>query len=487
MKITLFLPLFALLAFSQPLQAQQADSTQKYFWVAFTDKAGSPYSVDAPQQFLSERAIARRLKADIAITEEDFPPNPAYLDSLREKGATIHHTSRWLNAATILASEDSIEAIESLPMARSVDYVGIPYRKRERRAGKLRADSLLSPPLEGKKYGYATNQIRLLKGDTLHEMGYTGKNIWVAVLDGGFIGVGDSPFFDSLRAGKQLLPTRDFVDGDEYAYESSTHGSRVLSAMGANVPGVMVGTAPGATYACVKTEDTRGEYRLEECHWVAGLEYADSLGADIINSSLGYTTFSDQAMNYSYEKLTGKESVASLAADIAFTKGMIVVTSAGNEGSSKWKHIGIPADASLALSVGATDFSGSRASFSSVGPTADGRIKPDVAAPGAWVALADPYAFQVSAGSGTSFASPIVAGLVASLWEAFPTADNASIVQAVKESASQAAVPDYELGYGVPDFGKAYRLLLAKLSPKEAPALREKINKKASPADGSQE
>lgn len=465
MKYLIFLlPAFFL---KHPLHAQKADSTYKFYWVAFTDKADSPFRLDKPEEFLSERAIARRKKWGIPVTEEDFPPNPRYLDTLESLGAIVHHRSRWLNAATVLLSDESLLAAAGLPFVKGIEYVGFPYEKRERRKTSMKGDSLLSRKLEGQPYGYATRQIQWLNGDTLHHMGFTGAGIWVAVLDGGFIGVDESPFFDSLRAGGRLLLARDFVDGDLEAYESSTHGSRVLSAMGANVPEVMIGTAPGATYACIKTEDTRGEYRIEECHWVAGLEYADSLGADLVNSSLGYTTFNDRQMNYTFENLDGKSSVASLAADVAFRKGMVVVTSAGNEGSSPWRHIGIPADARNALSVGAIDFSGGRASFSSLGPTADNRIKPDVVAPGAWVTVADPFAFQASIGSGTSFASPILAGLVACLWEAFPDKRNEEIVEAIKKSASQADAPDVELGYGIPDFGRAYRLLMSTVAEEQ--------------------
>lgn len=472
MKYTFWLCLACFLTVSSEVFAQEADSTLKYYWVTFTDKADSPYQIDKPESYLSERAIARRKKWGIPITEEDLPPSPQYLSALQELGASVHHRSRWLNAATILIPESRIIDVADLPFVDEVEYVGFPYEKRERQKINIKGDSLLSKKLDGQYYGYANRQIELLNGDTLHQLGYTGSGIWLAILDGGFIGVDTNPFFDSLQADGRLLLAHDFVDGDQEAYESSTHGTKVLSTMAANVPGVMVGTAPGATYACIKTEDTRGEYRIEECHWVAGLEYADSLGADVVNSSLGYTTFNDRQMDYAYGNLDGKSSVASLAADIAFRKGMIVVTSAGNEGSSRWKHIGIPADAKLAFSVGAIDFSGERASFSSLGPTADGRIKPDIAAPGAWVTVADAYAFQATIGSGTSFAAPILAGLVACLWEAFPEKSNEQILDAIKRTASQAHSPDVELGYGIPDFGKAYFDLFSSKDslPQDAPA-----------------
>ena len=462
MKSILVFTFGAFLLSSFQVAAQDTASTPKYYWASFTDKANSPYSVDKPSEFLSERAISRRLKRGIPITEQDLPPNPSYLQQLQQAGAQILHQSRWLNAATIMIEEEKLAGIQALSFIDTVFYAGLPYEQSERRQMAFQMDSLLSKPLENEFYGYGADQVKLLNGDTLHQMGYDGKGVWVAVLDGGLIGVEENPFFDSIRTGSRLVLSRDFVDGDAYPFESSTHGTKVLSAMAANVPGVMVGTAPGATYTCIKTEDTRGEYRIEECHWVVGLEYADSIGADLVNSSLGYTTFNDRKMDYAYENLNGRSSVASLAADIAVSKGMIIITSAGNEGNSKWKYVGIPADATQVLAIGATDLKGNRASFSSVGPTADGRIKPDIAAPGAWVTVADAFSFRVSRGSGTSFASPILAGMVASLWGAFPESSNLEIMDAVRQSSSQATAPDNELGYGLPNFGKAYRILSEK-------------------------
>jgi serine protease AprX len=446
------------------LHAQEAANNLKFFWVSFADKADSPYSVERPEEFLSARAIARRAQRGIPVTAEDLPPNPAYVEALAAKGALIHHTSRWLNAATILIAEEQIVPIADLPFVDTIFYAGPAYDRREQQRPPVQMDSLLSRRVEDEPYGHGATQIRLLKGDTLHQLGYTGSSKLIAVLDGGFIGVEESPFFDSLRAAGRLLPGRNFVN-EGHPYALSTHGSKVLSTMASNVPGVLVGTAPGAAYVCVKTEDTRTEYRIEECNWVAGLEFADSLGADIINSSLGYTTFDDKGMNYQYDHLDGQKSVASRAADIAAAKGMMVITSAGNEGSSKWRHIGIPADAELAFSIGATDLRGKRASFSSVGPTPDGRIKPDVVAPGAWVATADAYSFRVAPSSGTSFASPILAGLAACLWEAFPEKTNLEIMDAIRQSGSMAASPDAEIGFGLPDFGKAFRLLKAAAAP----------------------
>lgn len=461
-EISIFLILSLSILLAQPAHSQSGPSapSRHFFWVSFTDKAASPYKATEPGAFLSPRAIERRERLGIPVTPQDFPPNPAYLEGLVENGAKIHHTSRWLNAATIHGDSTLLPAIGVLPFVDTIWYAG-PYLEKEtaRVERSKEMKKLKSKKLPEQYYGYGARQIQALNGDTLHQTGYRGEGVLVAVLDGGFTGADISPFFDSLRADGRLLPPMDMVDMDREVWESSSHGTKVLSCMGANVPYVMVGTAPDATYVCIKTEDTRSENRVEECHWVAGLEYADSLGADVVNSSLGYTTFSDKRMNYQARDLTGRTSVASRAADIAAQKGILVVTSAGNEGNSGWRRIGIPADAAEALSVGATSLDGKLASFSSVGPTADRRIKPDVVAPGAWVTLADAYRYQVTIGSGTSFAAPITAGLVACLRQAFPEKRVEAIFDGIRESGDKADVPNAQVGFGLPDFVKALQLI----------------------------
>ncbi|MEQ8704695.1 MAG: S8 family serine peptidase [Phaeodactylibacter sp.] len=449
---------FALPAFGQ--ESSEPDNPRQFYWVAFKDKANTPYAAKAPEAFLSPRAIARREKLGILITPTDFPPNPDYLEGVEAAGARVHHTSRWLNAATVYGEQSALPAIAVLPYVDTVWYAG-PYRERDKASVERtkKMDKLKSKALTGQHYGYATKQIKAINGDSLHQAGYRGKGVLVAVMDGGFTGVDRSPFFDTLRAHNRLLRSMDMVDKDTLVWESSSHGTKVLSTMAANQPEVLVGTAPDATYVCIKTEDTRGEHRIEECHWVAGLEYADSLGADVINSSLGYTQFDEPDMNYGADDLTGHTSVASRAADIAAEKGILVVTSAGNEGSSPWRKIGIPADAAGAFSIGATALNGDLASFSSVGPTADRRIKPDIVAPGAWVTLADAYQYQVTIGSGTSFASPIVAGMVACLREAYPEVSVEEILDAIRNSGNQSDLPNVAVGYGIPDFIKAYEAL----------------------------
>lgn len=449
-----------------PLRAQkkdlpQATLTLPFYWVEFEDKRESPYSIDRPEQFLSPKAIARRAKSNIPITEEDFPVNPHYLTALRKKGANILHSSRWLNAATFTTVEDSLAVIKQLPFVRDIHYVGLQYRGGQGKGRAVNMDSLMSKTIPGQPYGHGDQQITQINGKVLHEQGFDGDGVLVAVLDGGFTGVDQSPVFAPLRREQRLLPGYDFVDQDNSVYESSSHGTRVLSTMAAEYPELLVGTAPKATYVCIKTEDVTSEHLLEECHWVAGIEWADSLGADIVTSSLGYTRFDDTAMNHDKSELDGMTSVASQAAGKAASKGIFVLNSAGNEGTSDWRVIGIPADVPSTLTVGATDLRGKLARFSSVGPTADGRIKPDIVAPGASVTLADAFQFRISRGSGTSFSTPIVSGMVACLKQAFPNTPNEAIMDAIRQSGSLADEPNNEWGYGIPDFGKAYLLLAA--------------------------
>ena len=450
-------------------QDQNKPVESRFYWVSFSDKNDTLFSTENPEVFLSQKAIDRREKFDIAITKEDFPVNPFYLDTLKSLGAKVHHTSRWLNAATILLPKKNKKVIADLSFVENIEYVGrvYPDKSVKIRQGNSFRDTLESEIVPEEYYGYASFQVKSIAIDSLHQMGFSGEGVTIAVLDGGFRQVDSIPFFDSLRVAGRLINHYDFVDGDHTVFESSSHGSQVLSTMAAKIPNVLVGTAPHANYLCLKTEDTRGEYRLEECNWVAAAEYADSIGADLINSSLGYSTFSDKSMNYSYDNLDGTTSISSQAGDIAFSKGMIVISSAGNEGASKWKYIGIPSDAKNVFTVGATNQKGERAGFSSIGPTPDGRIKPEIAAIGSWVAVTSTRSFRVNIGSGTSFSAPLIAGATACLWQAFPDKSNKEIIEAIKLSGSQSDAPDSELGYGVPSFIKAYEILLGQDQNKE--------------------
>lgn len=437
----------------------QTSNTKKYF-ITFKDKDDSPYSLANPQEYLSGRSIARRKRQHIPIGVSDLPVNPSYLVALGSFSSKILHTSKWLNGATVLLEENHLEKIKRLKFVESIKYVGKPYQRKLllRSSGKAKNSE---PPnkKEESYYGFSDYQISQINLKELHKNNYKGQGMLIAVLDGGFTNTDIMPFFEKLHKEKRLFTSYDFVEQDNYVFETSAHGSQVLSVMAADLPNVMIGSAPDASYICLKTENNMGEYLSEECNWVAALEYADSVGVDIVNSSLGYTTFTDNEMSYSYEHLDGKTSLASQAADIAFSKGMIIVNSVGNEGNTDWKYLDVPADARYVLAVGATDVTGYKTKFSSYGPTADGRIKPDICALGKDIAVASVYNATVRAARGTSFSSPLIAGAIASLWQAVPYRTNLEILNAVKQSAHRSHRPDNQVGYGIPDFAKALDLL----------------------------
>ena len=439
------------------------DSLPEKFMVVFTDKASSGFSLERPAEFLSERALQRRIRQGLYPDTLDLPVSRRYVDSLERLGLRVHSTSRWLNAAAVLADSAAMVRVGELGFVDTVLRLGRFFEPTLQKESKSRRPQRREDFLEtDNPYGFAHAQIALLNGDSLHALGFRGRGVLIAVLDGGFTRLDEMAVFDSLFFQKQLLLTRDVVDGDDYVFESASHGAQVLSTMAAHFPGVMVGTAPEAFYACLKTEEVRGEYLFEEFNWVVGLELADSLGADVVNSSLGYNLFDDTTMNYTHAALDGKTAMASRGAAIAARKGMLVVSSAGNDGSTPWRRIDIPADAEGILAVGALRPNGKRAPFSSLGPTADGRIKPEVVAPGVRVVTGSPYAPRLSMASGTSVAAPLVAGLAACLWQAFPDKSNAEIIQAILQSSDQYENPDNERGFGLPDFMKAYRLLKGK-------------------------
>ena len=445
----LFIPFFL---------SAQTPKLNKY-WVEFTDKNNSPFCTCRPAEFLSARALERRARAGIPVVENDLPVNSEYVNALKIKGVKLHTTSRWLNAATVLADSASVAPLKKLPFVKKVEYIGrhIAAKNPPNRRAKKRTPVKTYPrPEGGGVSGYTGLQNSLLNLSPLHLAGHRGDGIWVAVMDGGFTNVDTLPFFDSVALKGRLFPGWDFVERDGAVYEGAQHGTSVLSVMAGNLPGYFVGGAPDATYFLLKTEDTAGEYPVEEANWIAGAEWADSIGADIINASLGYTHFNDTTLNHRYLKLNGRTAIASRGAAIAATKGMIICNSAGNEGDGSWHYIGVPADAPGLIAVGAVDFDGLRASFSSFGPTPDGRIKPDLMAPGEQVVTAGGLGVQLGLSSGTSLASPMLVGALAALWSVYPEKTAAEILDAVFASADQAEKPDNERGYGLPDMTTAW-------------------------------
>ncbi|MFN0174696.1 MAG: S8 family peptidase [Saprospiraceae bacterium] len=459
MQKLFFLPISVLIIIGihQPLLSQK---TNKY-WVEFSDKNNSPFCVCRPAEFLSARALERRARASIEVVENDLPVNPEYLEQLKTNGVQIHNTSRWLNAAAVMADSTAAERLKNLPFVQSVSYLGphLKYRNPPNRPVKKRAPVVSDPAILGDDiplWGYAGQQNQLLGLPVMHLAGHRGAGIWIAVMDGGFTNADTIPMFDSVGLQGRLIPGWDFVERDAGVFEGAQHGTSVLSVMASNLPKYFVGTAPDATYFLLKTEDTGGEFPIEEANWVAGAEWADSAGVDIINASLGYTSFNDNSLSHTYVDLDGRTAIGSRGAAIAATKGMIICNSAGNEGDGKWKYIGVPADAPGLIAVGAVNPTGNRVDFSSFGPTYDGRIKPDLMAPGAEIVVAGNVGIAIGLSSGTSLASPMLAGALASLWSAFPEKTASEILEAVFTSADQSENPDNGRGFGLPDISSSW-------------------------------
>lgn len=445
--------------------AQQPAKLCKW-WVEFKDKSNSPYSIHEPEAFLSARSIERRERNGCPVREEDLPVNPQYLTALRQKGFVLHGTSRWMNAAAIIADTATALKVMELPFVKQLTYLGRdiriknPPNRREKKRSVYPINT--EPQARFGQQGYAAVNEGPLQTPFLHEIGARGAGIWVAVMDGGFINVDTMPFFDSIAVQGRLWPGPDFVEHDRAVYESAQHGTAVLSVMAANMPGYFVGAAPEATYFLLKTEDTGGEFPVEEVNWIFGAEWADSIGVDIINASLGYTTFTDTLLNHRFSELDGRTAIGSRGATIAAQKGMIICNSAGNSGDEKWHYLGVPADAPGVIAVGAFDSqTGKHAPFSSYGPTADGRIKPDLSAPGQNVITAGNVGDELTISAGTSIASPILVGSIAALWSDFPQFTAATITDAVFRSADQYEQPDVAQGYGIPDFSRAWMDLQA--------------------------
>lgn len=463
MRLLLTLTLLGSLAFSS---AAQTKVYHKY-WVELTDKEGTPYSLDRGLEFLSNKAMQRRFDQGIGLDSTDLPVSPVYVDSIESMGVKVFNRSKWFNAVSIETLDTSLLAeIEALGFVKSIEPVAKTiiqeYCDDEPR---LKSSVFVDNGPNGENiYGSAFDQIHMLKGDFLHELGYRGEGMEIAVLDAGFNNVDEIAAFDSLWWNQQILGTRDFVEGNDSVFEDGTHGTSVLSTMAANEPGVILGTAPKANYWLLRTEDGSTEYRVEEDNWIAAAEFADSVGVDMINSSLGYSVFDDEAMSYSYSSMDGNTTRITRGADLAASKGILVVTSAGNLGNSAWKYISAPADANEVLAVGALNPDGSVVGFSSRGPTVDGRVKPNVAAQGASVVYVSGNG-NTRYGAGTSFASPILAGLTACLWQSQRAKSSKEIRTMIEATASHYSNPNDSIGYGMADFQLAHFKFMEEKGP----------------------
>lgn len=441
----------------------QSEIYASRYFIKFKDKNNSPFSISNPSTYLSAKAIQRRANQGIAITDSDLPVNPAYLDSIQIMGATILNASKWLNGVTVDCDSltyQSIQTLSFVEMGRQVMRLSAQTEKKSKKfpenipllsnQGMMRVSNL--------DYGNSFNQIHLMNGEYLHNNGFTGEGITIAVLDAGFYSVDMLSAFDSLRAKNNILGTWDFVANEQGVYEDNSHGMQVLSCMAGNVPGQLVGTSPDASFWLLRSEDVATEYIIEEYNWVSAAEFADSVGADIISSSLGYSTFDDSSTSHTYADMNGNTAPSSIGADFAASKGMLVICSAGNNGNSSWYYISAPSDGDSVLSVAAVDEFGNKAGFSSWGPSSDGDVKPNVAAKGQQTTLATSFG-GVGTGNGTSFACPVLAGSAACLWQAHPLKSNMEIFNAIQQSANYYQTPGDSLGYGIPNFIVADLLL----------------------------
>ena len=439
--------LFALILWgtSAPISAQ----TNYYFYVQLKNKNNSPYSLSNPSAYLSARAIARRTSFNVAIDSTDLPVNQAYVQQIQNQGVPVHSVSKWMNGVTVkLTDSTKMSQVRALPFVSFVQYTGLLV-------GAVLTNQTKQNVLQTLNYGIAAGQINQLNGTNLHNEGFKGKGIHIAVIDAGFTNVNINPCFDSLRLQGRLLGTKDVINPASNIYSEDTHGAMVLSTMTGNMPGQYLGTAPEASYWLIRTEYSPTEYKVETDFWCSGIEFADSVGADIATSSLGYYTFDDPSMSFTYADMNGKVSRASRAATIASKKGMVVLVAAGNEGQTAWKYIGSPADADGIISVGAVTSTGIPSSFTSYGPSYDGRVKPEICATGTASALVNTSGTP-SYGNGTSFATPIMAGMMACLLQKYKSQSQnpsvTTILQSVFKTGSLFSNPTAQMGYGIPDF-----------------------------------
>ncbi len=461
MKKHFLLPCFLLFAFLTP--RAEAQVLPRYL-IYFKDKANSTFSIQKPEGFLSPRAIARRQRQGIPITAADFPVNAAYIQAVQQTGAKVFFTSRWFNAALLEATDAQWTAIKALPFYKSTER-NLPIAPAST-PGLARLGAVYDKfgTQETIDYGYSQGQLAMLGIPETHEKGFHGEGMLIAVLDGGFPKANEVGYLKPLFDSKRMLDAYDFVSRRTNVFDDHPHGLNCLSIIGAEQPGIIVGAAYKASFALYRTENGISETPYEEAIWLMAAERADSLGVDIISSSLGYDLFDDPIYDYAVKDLDGRTALISRAALHAARRGILVVSAAGNSGSNSRKNISAPADADSVLAIGAVRSDRSYATFSSIGPTADGRIKPDVVAQGVSTIIGN-IAGTVSFGSGTSYSAPLIAGMAAVLWQEFPFLTAQQIIKVLQKAGDQAANPDNLLGYGIPTIQRAQEIVRRDYSP----------------------
>lgn len=411
--------------------------------VYFKDKGFHKTEITAKDVSLSKKALENRKLRNIELDYSDLAVSKDYLKELQEKGARVNAISRWFNYALVegldaeaLLAFDFVKRIES-PKKYQVEFAHIDATNKTSNVASL-------------NYGMATTQIEMIRGQILHDFNLQGQGMTIAVLDGGFFGTDSGPAFDSLWMNNQILGTKSFVSAHPTIYEDGSHGTKVLSILGGYIDGQLIGSAPKANYWLLKSEKESTEFPVEMDNWMMAAEFADSVGADIITSSLGYNEFQGGNGDYVYNDMDGNTTVVTKAADMAAKKGILVIVSAGNEGTSPWQHITAPADGDSVMAVGSVTNLENRSSFSSKGPTADGRIKPNVMAMGQATAFSN--GTFASIGNGTSFSFPVISGMAACLWQSNSSKSNMEIFNIIESSSSQANSPDNNYGNGIPNF-----------------------------------
>lgn len=430
-----------------------------YFYVQFTNKNNTPYSLSTPAAYLSARAIARRASFNISCDSTDLPVNPDYVNQIANLGIKIHMRSKWMNGITVLVKDSNImNQVRALSFVKKVQYTGrLSVASTVRQKSKFETEAI--------DYGTALTQVNQINGSYLHNLGYTGKGVYVGVLDAGFNSVNTNPGFDSLRLSGRLLGTKDIAESNGNVYTMDAHGANVLSIMTGKLTGASPysGTAPHASFWLIRTEYAPTEYLVETDFWVSGIEFADSVGVDVVNSSLGYTGFDSVPMSFTYADMNGKVSRASRAATMAAEKGIIVCNSAGNDGNKTWHYIGSPADAEGIVSVGSVTSTGAASAFSSFGPTSDNRVKPEICGMGSSTAYVSTTGLRY-VGSGTSYSSPVIAGMMACYLQYakanFSNLTVPKILESVFKSGNQHSNPTAQLGYGIPNFQTAVNNLI---------------------------
>lgn len=462
--------------FSCQFFAQQEDA-----WVFLKDKPNSASFLASPLSILSQRALDRRNQQGVTLDITDVPVDDNYYNQLKnETNITILGKSKWLNAIHIQGTETVIKALKNkFDFIENIDFADTSLNTESKTIVKTNIENhqnKFKNTLETFNYGGAENQIKMLKGDYLHTQGLTGKNQIIAVIDAGFPDVNTLEAFKRLRYNNQILGGYNFADRSTNFYTRNNHGTLVLSTIGGYLEDEFVGTAPDAKFYLFISEIAETETVLEETLWVEAAERADSLGVDVINTSLGYSTFDNPKHNYSYSDMDGKTTFISRGAEIAANKGILVVNSAGNSGNSAWKYITAPADAPSVITVGAVDANRNISFFSSFGPSFDGRVKPEILAQGTASAVVNNANGAVVNANGTSFSAPIMAGLLACLNDndgfllkssQKNTNFNMYLKQAVYESADRFSNPTEQHGYGIPNFEVAYTMYISTFSIEE--------------------